>query len=465
MNKPILILQMQRMGDLVLTFPLLVWLLRRYPGRPLWVVAEKTFYEGLMKVSPPQVTYFPWEGLEVLRRNTYHLVVNLSHRTKAAELAGELDAEAKIGPVAAPGGGRYILGDWQLYRASLTASNRHNRFHWADLNALDLVDQPTMAATRWPGPRGAGPDARGVGLFIGASEPHKRPSAGFWGSLVRELVRRDLRPVLFGGPAEKPLAAEIGRLAPKMAMDFTASLGLDELARALTRMSLLVTPDTGPMHLAAWTGCRVLNLSMGPVHSWETGPYQPGNHVLSPSASCVGCWACDHDPPPCREAFSPSRTAFLVHLLVRGGSGLEGVRPPGQRLLVTGRTPHGLYDLADLDPGRRPSAPDDLGRLWRAFFANLFGVHDRQPVQEAWQALDRHHPSLTQVFRGCLASLGRELRKGITGELAQDFWKSPKPLIRPLSSYLHLYMENHDYSRQARANSLKILEKLIDLTA
>ena len=76
-KKPILILQMQRMGDLILSYPLILWLARRYPGHPIFVAAEELFYKPLMGLSPA-VTYFPWTGADVLRQHEFELVLNLS---------------------------------------------------------------------------------------------------------------------------------------------------------------------------------------------------------------------------------------------------------------------------------------------------------------------------------------------------------------------------------------------------
>lgn len=45
---PVLVLQLQRMGDLILTFPLLSRLKQRWPGHPVWVVAEPQFFRELM---------------------------------------------------------------------------------------------------------------------------------------------------------------------------------------------------------------------------------------------------------------------------------------------------------------------------------------------------------------------------------------------------------------------------------
>ncbi|GKT37601.1 glycosyltransferase family 9 protein, partial [Aduncisulcus paluster] len=145
-------------------------------------------------------------------QNKYELIVNLSIRSQAANLAGELQAEAKLGPVASKGGVTHILGNWQLYRASVVENNRHNLFHWADLNALDCVPLSNLASPRWPQPRTLHKDSNRIGLFLGASEEAKRPSVRFWADLCTELLGKGLRPVLFGGPMEQGMGQEVARL-------------------------------------------------------------------------------------------------------------------------------------------------------------------------------------------------------------------------------------------------------------
>lgn len=55
---PLLVLQLQRMGDLILTFPLLLALKKRWPGHPIWVAAEPQFFQELMPLAP-EVVFFP----------------------------------------------------------------------------------------------------------------------------------------------------------------------------------------------------------------------------------------------------------------------------------------------------------------------------------------------------------------------------------------------------------------------
>lgn len=57
-EEPTLIIQMQRMGDLILSFPLCSRLLLLEPERPVWVAGEPAFFSGLKPLAP-QVVFLP----------------------------------------------------------------------------------------------------------------------------------------------------------------------------------------------------------------------------------------------------------------------------------------------------------------------------------------------------------------------------------------------------------------------
>ena len=465
MKDPVLILQMLRMGDLILSFPLFLWLQRLHPEHPLWVVGSPTFFRDLLPVSP-QVTYFPWTDSEALARRKYFRVINISHLPQAAVLAGKVKAEEKLGPLR-QGRHTYIKGDWQLYRASLTGNNRHNRFHWADLNGLDAVPARDMGATGWPLPRALPVSNTNVGLFLGASEARKRPTAAFWAGLVRALLERDLLPILFGGPAERELGARVAVLSGRKPLNLCGRLGLAELAKVGQTLQLLITPDTGPMHLAAWTGVKVLNLSMGPVNPWETGPYQPGHYVLSPSGSCRGCWSCTRKGSPCRSRFVPGRVAALAADIISSrhkGGGVQ--RPTGVSLFRTGRDRHGLYGLDRVDP-LPENGREAVGRFWQAFWSARFGLlsEGASPASE-FARIRQLRPELAARFAVALARFGVVLSRARHSPLevaAERFWHAHPPLLRPLTGYLQQFLQNSDHSEASFRSGLDLIEGLIAL--
>lgn len=461
----VVVIQTQRMGDLILTYPLLLWLARRYPRHRLTVVAEPTFAGPLAPLSPP-AAYLPLARGEELSGRGHDLVVNLSIRPEAARLAGKLDAAIRLGPAADAAGAVRVGGDWQLYRASVVHNNRHNRFHWAELNALDAVPTADMARTVWPEPRTGGPGRRRVGVFVGASEPGKRPSIAFTARFLRELAGRGLVPVLLGGPGEADLGAEAAKRAGIPVANLCGRLGLGELAVVGQDMALLVTPDTGPMHLAAWTGWRVLNLSVGPVNAYETGPYQPGHYVLRPRLSCRGCWACVRPEPVCRVGLDPARVAYVAARLARGEDGrLAGARVPGYELLRSGRNDVGLYGLVPVSPDGRCDAREAVGTLWQAVFGWLFGAWDESRATLALGRLAAGHPALAERFSRSLAeigaALGRDARQGSVPEAG--FALGFAPLVRPLAGFFERVLQNGDGDRPSRLRCLSLLARVASL--
>ena len=470
-TRPIVVIQTQRMGDLILTYPLLLWLSRRSPGSPVTVVAEPDFAAPLAPISP-QASYLPLARAGELRGREHALVLNLSIRPEAARLAGEIAAERRLGFVADAAGVVRVHGDWQLYRASVVRQNRHNRYHWAELNALDVIPLADLAATNWPAPRiggwkgPGGTGKRRVGVFVGASQPEKRPDADFTARLVRELARRGIVPVLLGGPGERELGAEVVRRAGIPLSNLCGALGLKELAVLGQEMALLVTPDTGPMHLAAWTGWRVLNLSIGPVSAHETGPYQPGHFVLRPRLSCRGCWECGRAEEVCRTRLDPARVAYVASRLARGeDERLRGAVVPGYELLRTDRDAWGLRRLTPLAPASRPDAREAVGEFWRTAFGFLFGLWSDAPARQAFERLAADHPalaaSLSRGLAGLGAAVGRDLRRGEVP--AVSFAAGFAPHTRPLAGFVERVLQNADGDRASRLRCLTLLERVAAL--
>lgn len=467
-ERPILVLQMQRMGDLILSFPLFLWLAREHPGHPIWVVAEEAFFAPLMGVSP-RVTYFPWSGADILLREKFRLVLNVSVQERAARLAGRLDAEQKLGLVIEANGVRRVLGDWQLYRAGLVENNRHNRFHWADLNALDVIPAARIRSTAFDAPRRLSPEASKVGVFLGASEAAKRPGVELWAALLRDLLERGLLPVLLGGANEAGLANEVLRAFGGSVLNLCGKLALNEFAAIGQSLKLLVTPDTGPMHLAAWTGLATLNLSMGNVNPWETGPYQPGHHVLRASVSCAnGCWTCRRPRLSCHEPFAPGRIGFLCARIAAGDAPdkLGRLSLPGLSLFLTGRGEEGLFRLESLG-GRPPASERLLGRFWHGFFGWRFRLFGEDRPRAAFRDLRAAQPRTAEALVRRLPALGRQLKLGLSRGrvLDRDFWGRSPPLLKPFTGQIQLFLQNRDFEPKAWSEALELFEKLSHLCA
>jgi heptosyltransferase I len=78
--------------------------------------------------------------------------------------------------------------------------------------------------------------------------------------------------------------------------------------------ALLVTNDTGPMHVAAALGKPVVSI-FGPTEPRRTGPYQQLESVLRQPLPCAPCLkpACSYEKPiECLRAITPERVCAEV---------------------------------------------------------------------------------------------------------------------------------------------------------
>ncbi|MBU2056029.1 MAG: glycosyltransferase family 9 protein [Proteobacteria bacterium] len=104
--------------------------------------------------------------------------------------------------------------------------------------------------------------------------------------------------VLTGGKAE-PLE----RIRAKMktgAVNLGGKTSLRELACLYRQAALVVSTDSGPMHLAAGGGTPVVAL-FGPTDPTRTGPYGPGHRVIRGDLSCSPCFRKHCEDPRCMK--------------------------------------------------------------------------------------------------------------------------------------------------------------------
>ena len=151
---------------------------------------------------------------------------------------------------------------------------------------------------------------------------------------------------ILGGEEDRALGEVIARADGSRCLDLTGRLSLPEMVEWIRLSELMVTNDTGPMHVAAALGKPVVAL-FGPTEPRRTGPYRQLDHVLQLDLPCVPCLKprCAYAKPlECLRAIPPAAVLTLS----------SGAWRPSKGKVRSGRTARpGVPDFYGLPPRRR----------------------------------------------------------------------------------------------------------------
>jgi heptosyltransferase II len=165
-----------------------------------------------------------------------------------------------------------------------------------------------------------------AGLCPGAEYgPAKRWTE--FGLTAKELSHRHgLHWLLFGTANEKPLAAEIMTKLKTSGTDLTGRTSLLELAAQLRRCRLLLTNDTGTMHLAAYLGVPTVAI-FGSTEPQLTGPTGTGHVVIRHHVECSPCFLreCPLDFRCMKAVTVEEAVSAVERVLGEGGRGSVSV--------------------------------------------------------------------------------------------------------------------------------------------
>ena len=317
----ILLIKPSAIGDVVHALPILNLLRRRWPAAHIaWLVS--TSCAGILDGHPQidELILFdrarlagawknPMRWLDVfrlargLRRRHFDLVIDLQGLFRSGWLTWSTRAADRIG-----------LGDarefaWLGYtrRTPRGPKERHAIERYLDAAEMlgcarepvefvfptDDDDRRFVADLLATQSAAAGVDLRrGFAVLLpGTNWVTKRWPAEKFGELVETLRdRHGLASLVAGGPDASPLAAHIAG-----AIDVTCKTNLRQLVALLERAAVVITNDSGPMHIAAALGRPTVSL-FGPTSPIRTDPFGKAAGVVRLDIACSPCFSrtCSH---------------------------------------------------------------------------------------------------------------------------------------------------------------------------
>ena len=128
----------------------------------------------------------------------------------------------------------------------------------------------------------------------------KRWPIPYWAKLIDWLICEDsMTVVLTGATNDLPLIEAILHRTHAQPVNMAGKTSLTQLAALLQRANLLITGDSGPMHIAAAVGTPLIAIH-GPTDPVKSGPVSPHATVLRSDIWCSPCYTAKGGPADCR---------------------------------------------------------------------------------------------------------------------------------------------------------------------
>ena len=342
MGKKILVIKPSSLGDIANSLVVVPQLRKLFPGSTVHWLAN-TEYAGFTALSGVEhvigfdrSSWRRWSGVfrgmksfitlcRQLRAQKYDIVIDLQGLLRSGWFSRVTGAPVRVGFADA----RECASFFYTTRVSVDRRNTHSvDCCLKAVEALGSLQKPV--AWEWPALERVADNIlkklniRKKEYFVivpGARWKTKQWTPASFAQVAAELHQIYGLPVYITGTAgESALASSIELDASQLAGDrehilsLAGKLNIIELAVLCRDARLVLSGDTGPMHMADALGGRIVAL-MGPTNPVEHGPYTQPDNVISVHTCCVPCHqrTCDKQSIECMDMITPEMVLAQIH--------------------------------------------------------------------------------------------------------------------------------------------------------
>ncbi len=303
--KRALVVQLTRFGDLVQTKRLILTLAGRglevhlCIDRSLKYLAEVLYPKCIIHALIAHGTGISGDGtnstlpinykiFQTLKDINFEYIYNLNFSPMNYMLGSLFDPAKIIGHKRV--NGQPIRDPWIEFGFRIATERRNNINivdYWAALS-------PEMIPASEVNSR-ATPKGGGIGVVMAGRESRRSLPIEVLAPLIlaARSVNKNKKIVLLGSNSEKDTGEKLlAKFPPSIAKNIenlAGKTGWKDLANTVSNLDLLMTPDTGTMHLSAHLGTPVLGFFLSSAWCFETGPYGEGHTIIQAGFDCSPC--------------------------------------------------------------------------------------------------------------------------------------------------------------------------------
>jgi|SRR5690554_1006163 lipopolysaccharide heptosyltransferase II len=329
----ILIIRLSSIGDIVLTEPILRHLREQVPNATIDYLTKERFI--------PLVKYFeriniiiPYtsqnQAIRILKKNRYDIIIDLHSKPRTWLLRLLVPAKNKVAY-----NKRHLLR-WLIVKKVIrreidsTVRSYLSVFRKLDMIVPDKFHYPRIKATKRNDylikklrKEIDAKDSQLVAIFPGALHQTKRYPVEQFADFINHFTDNGerFRFVLMGSQEDQESVAKLSNLCLNKPINWCDRFDLDELVKVISIFDLVITNDSGPMHIAAAAGIKQIAI-FGATHpSLGFRPLNKKSLILQVKLPCRPCSLhggkkCPHQHFLCMRSLLPEMLEEGVHNII-----------------------------------------------------------------------------------------------------------------------------------------------------
>lgn len=318
----ILVIQLRRLGDVILTTPALEALKARYPLARLDFLVEAPGAEAVAgHPSIDEALVYDARGVAgalrwafAIRARKYDWVVDFLGNPRTALITALSGAKVKAGPGHVA---RRFAYNVRLEQSPLTRYAAEEKVRWLGALGVKPTDAPPLPRLFLAERPKAVENV--IGLFPASRKSTRSYPPESWVRVGRQLVKAHGSKLrVYWGPGEKELAAQIAAGIGEGCVLAPETKTVKALAQELAACRLVISNCAGPKHVALAVGAPTLTVHGSSDPAAWTPRHPEHKAVRLEELHCIGCRL--NDCPynlECMNQLPPERVVAAAALLLK----------------------------------------------------------------------------------------------------------------------------------------------------
>jgi ADP-heptose:LPS heptosyltransferase len=468
----ILLVQLLRLGDILMTAPIVSALKRKYPGVEIHFLGFRQFSqveelfsekvhwhwldrEGLQSAlgDPDRSFFFAHdllaENVAELKGLKFDRVFNLTQTKLSGWLCSQLNVEYTVGLHFDPRAQARFGSPWFQYLNDHMSAGRGEVFHYLDLFrfACEVEGEEIEWKFNREVPKQSLDEHPYILIQPLTSDTKKNYQMAKWRKAIEEfqLTTPGYHVGILAAPSEVELISAAFENLPNATI---LPCSLTEALSLMDKANLLVTGDTSIKHLSCASLVPVIELSLGSSDFQRTGVYKTASWILQGKTSCSPCMhssACSQTTHLCADQIPAEAIALAMNMMLTGMAHPKDIAKefgPQMEWFETVASPMGFWLAKDV----RATATE--WELLRVIEKSTWKFVLQQQYHNPWAPFGTESLQIRKIFSDRFAEFGEGRWRDQLEFLETEAVEADHNVSALLSSMRKLLEKPFDLSRQ-----------------